>query len=300
MAQIISIGATQHIELLKAKLGRELKLFEGDGIKVDLEESPAGNFTFLACRVAEHGDCSYTQEDTRVIFEHYIADIISDIILSHWENILLKEIIRENYYYFGDEEKNLIYNYALRHINQEGEDSRNAIYWLNRKSKILQKLLEFLRHSNRIIIDGFIRFRLKEYMNELRDATDKAVDDFLIEREYGEFIQLLKYFVEIQEPRVEVVHVQIMAGGIFKLFDDKQQPIRSDYLEGFIIDLVDNEINYEDLLISALITIAPKRITLHYKNDGSQSATLDTIKNVFTGRVSECKGCSLCASSLKI
>jgi len=300
MAQIISIGATQHIELLKAKLGRELKLFEGDGIKVDLEESPAGKFTFLACRVAKHGDCSYTQEDTRVIFEHYIADIISDIILNHWENILLKEIIRENYYYFGDEEKNLIYNYALRHINQEGEDSRNAIYWLSRKSKILQKLLEFLRHSNRIIIDGFIRFRLKEYMNELRDATDKAVDDFLIEREYGEFIQLLKYFVEIQEPRVEVVHVQIMAGGIFKLFDDKQQPIRSDYLEGFVIDLVDNEINYEDLLISALITIAPKRITLHYKNDGSQSATLDTIKNVFTGRVSECKGCSLCASSLKI
>lgn len=300
MAQIISIGTTQHIELLKAKLGRELKLFEGDGIKVDLEESPAGKFTFLACRVTEHGDCSYTQEDARVIFEHYIADIISDIILSHWEDILLKEIIRENYYYFGDEEKDLIYNYALRHINQEGEDSRNAIYWLSRKSKILQKLLEFLRHSNRIIIDGFIRFRLKEYMNELRDVTDKAVDDFLIEREYGEFIQLLKYFVEIQEPRVEVVHVQIMAGGIFKLFDDKQQPIRSDYLEGFIIDLVDNEINYEDLLISALITIAPKRITLHYKNDGSQSATLDTIKNVFTGRVSECKGCSLCASSLKI
>lgn len=300
MAQIISIGTTQHIELLKAKLGRELKLFEGDGIKVDLEESPAGKFTFLACCVTEHGDCSYTQEDARVIFEHYIADIISDIILSHWEDILLKEIIRENYYYFGDEEKDLIYNYALRHINQEGEDSRNAIYWLSRKSKILQKLLEFLRHSNRIIIDGFIRFRLKEYMNELRDVTDKAVDDFLIEREYGEFIQLLKYFVEIQEPRVEVVHVQIMAGGIFKLFDDKQQPIRSDYLEGFIIDLVDNEINYEDLLISALITIAPKRITLHYKNDGSQSATLDTIKNVFTGRVSECKGCSLCASFLKI
>lgn len=299
MAQTISIGATQHIELLKAKLDCELKLFEGDGLKVNLEESPAGKFTFLACRVADYGECNYTEKDTQVIFKHYIADIISDIILNNWEDILLKDIIRENYYYFGDEEKKLIYDYALRHINREGEDSRNTIYWLSRKSRILQKVLEFLRYNNHIIIDGFIRFRLKEYTSELRDAADKAVDDFLMEREYREFIQLLKYFVEIQEPKVEMVHVLIRAGGIFKLFDNKMQPIKSDYLEGFIIDLVDSEINYEDLLISALITIAPKRITLHYKNDGGQSATLETIKNVFTGRVSECVGCNLCTTSLK-
>lgn len=299
MTQTISIGATQHIELLKAKLDRELKLFEGDGLKVNLEESPAGKFTFLACRVADYGECSYTEKDTQVIFKHYIADIISDIILNNWEDVLLKDIIRENYYYFGDEEKELIYDYALRHINREGEESRNTIYWLSRKSRILQKVLEFLRFNNRIIIDGFIRFRLKEYIGELREATDKAVDDFLMEREYREFIHLLKYFVEIQEPKIEMVHVLIKAGGIFRIFDDNMQSIKSDYLEGFIIDLVDSEINYEDLLISALITIAPKKITLHFKIDDSQSATLETIKNVFTGRVIECSGCSLCATDLK-
>lgn len=300
MAQTISIGATQHIQLLKDKLGRELRLFERDGLKVDLEESPAGKFTFVACRVADHGRCNYSPEDTQVIFKHYVADIISDVILNHWEDILLKDIIRENYYYFGEEEKKLIHDYATRHINREGEGSQCTVYWLRRKSKIVQKLMDFLHQNNRIIIDGFIRFRLKEYIDELRDAADKAVDDFLIEREYREFIQLLKYFVEIQEPRVEIVHVLIRGGGVFKLFDDKMQPIKSDYLEGFIIDMVDSEINYEDLLISALITIAPKRITLHYNSDSGQSATLETIKNVFTGRVSECMGCNLCASSLKI
>jgi len=300
VAQIISIGATRHIDLLKARLGRELKLFEGDGLKVDLEESPAGKFTFLACRVADYGECSYTEEDTRVIFKHFLADIISDIILNHWEDGLLRDIIRESYYYFGDEEKKLIYDYALRHINREGEGCRNTIYRLSRKRRILQKLLEYLRHNDRIIIDGFIRFRLKEYINELREAADRAVDDFLMEREYREFIQLLKYFVEIQEPRVEAVHVLIRDGGNFKLFDDKMQPVKSDYLEGFIIDLVDSEINYEDLLISALITRAPKNITLHYKAGSGPKAMLETIKNVFTGRVKECKGCDLCVATLKV
>ena len=50
-------------------------------------------------------------------------------------------------------------------------------------------------------------------------------------------------------------------------------------MEGYIIDFVDNEINYEDLLISALITIAPKEITLHYKHKTLRTP-LDTIKNV--------------------
>ncbi|MCL6634909.1 MAG: putative sporulation protein YtxC [Peptococcaceae bacterium] len=300
MAQTISIGATQHIDLLKARLGRALRLFEGEGLKVELEESPAGKFTFLACRVAPCGECGYTGEDARAILKHHLADVISDAILNHWEDGLLRSIIRENYYYFNDEEKKSIYNYALRHINGEGEGCRNTIHWLGRKSRIAQKVLEFLRHNDRIIIDGFIRFRLKEYVGELREAADRAVDDFLMEREYREFIQLLKYFVEIQEPRIEVVHVLIRPGGKFRLFDGKFQPVKSDYLEGFAVDLVDSEINYEDLLISALITLSPKSIILHCKDGPGPPAMLETIKSVFTGRVAECKGCHLCVAILKV
>lgn len=299
MAQTISIGSTQLIDLLKAKLGREIKLFNEDGFQVDLEESPAGKFTFLAFRVSDSGSSGSTLEEAQNIFKHYLADTISDIILNHWEDILLKEIIKENYYYFGEDEKNLIYNYALQHINRDGQNSRDTLYWLSRKSRILQKLLDFLRYNNRIIIEGFIRFRLKEYICELREAADKAVDDFLIEREYREFVQLLKYFVDIQDSKIEAVHVLIRGGGVFKLYDGNMQPVRSDYLEGYIIDLADNEINYEDLLISALITIAPKEITLHYKNNNSMTATLDTIKNVFTGRIKECTGCELCTPNPK-
>lgn len=293
VAQTISIGSTQHMDLFKAKLGRQLKLCEGDGLKIYLEESPAGKFTFLSCRVADFDKCKCAPEDVQNIFKHYLADVISDIILNHWEDPLIKEIIRENYYYFGDEERNIIYQYALRHINREGKDFQDTIYWLGRKNRIIQKVIDYLEVNNRINIDGFIRFRLKEYIGELRDAADRAVDEYLMEREYREFIQLLKYFVEVQEPRMDVVHV-LVAGSLFKLFDDMMQPVKSEYLEGFIVNMVDSEINYEDLLISALITIAPKQVTLHYKSREDNSATLDTIRSVFEGRVSECRGCTLC------
>ncbi|HBC94274.1 MAG TPA: putative sporulation protein YtxC [Pelotomaculum sp.] len=294
MAQTISIGATQHMELFKAKLGNQLKRCEGQGLKVDLEESPAGKFTFLSCRIVGEAQRGSNDEHIQTLLRQQLAEIISDVILNHWEDALLKDIIRENYYYFGDEEKKLIFDYSLRHINREGRESRNTLYWLSRKNRINQKIIDFLNYNNRIIVDGFIRFRLKEYLAELRDATEKAVDEFLMEREYREFIQLLQYFVEVQEPRMEMVHLCISESGSFKLFDDKMQPVRSDYMDGFFLDMLENELNYEDLLISALITLAPRKINIHRADRENHNATLETIKSVFTDRVSECPGCALC------
>lgn len=297
MAQTISIGASQHIDLLKSRLGQKLKFLEGNGLKVDLEERPAGKLTFLFCRLTGHEGCSYagSEEDPWAVLRQFLADIISDIILNHWEDKLLKDIIRGNYYYFDEEEKKQIYNYTLRHINRDRDNRWSTFCWSSRKTRILQKVLDFLHNNNVVIIDGFIKFRLKEYISELQEAADKAVDDFLMEREYQEFIQLLKYFVDAQEPRVGEVNVLVKNDGIYKLYDEKMQPVKEDYMKGFIIDLADNEINYEDLLVSALITIAPKNIVLHYKNNCCKPAALDTIKSVFTGRVRECTGCSLCA-----
>ncbi|MDD4239436.1 MAG: putative sporulation protein YtxC [Desulfotomaculaceae bacterium] len=294
MGQTISIGATQHMELFKAKLGSHLKLCEGQGLKVDLEESPAGKFTFLSCHIAGETQRGSSNEHTQILLRQQLAEIISDVILNHWEDVLLKDMIRENYYYFGDEEKKLIFDYSLRHINREGKEAQNTLYWLSRKNQINQKIIDFLNYNNRIIVDGFIRFRLKEYLAELRDATEKAVDEFLMEREYREFIQLLQYFVEVQEPRMEIVHLYISESGSFRLFDDKMQPVRSDYMDGFFLDMLENEMNYEDLLISALITIAPRRINIHQVCNNSYTTTLETIRSVFTDRVSECPGCSLC------
>lgn len=292
--QSISIGATQHMDLFKAKLGSQLKLCEREGLKVDLEESPAGKFTFLSCRIAGETKRGASDEHIQSFLRQQLAEIISDVILNHWEDVLLKDIIRENYYYFGEEEKKLIFDYSLRHVNREGREARNTLYWLNRKNRINQKLIDFLKYNNHIIVDGFIRFRLKEYVAELRDATEKAVDEFLMEREYREFIQLLQYFVEVQEPRMELVHLHVSESGGFKLFDEQMQPVRSDCMEGFFLDMLESELNFEDLLISALINIAPRKIQIHRTGHNNHSVMMDTIKSVFAGRVSECPGCSLC------
>ncbi|GAB6157288.1 putative sporulation protein YtxC [Desulfotomaculum varum] len=295
MNQCLSIGATQHIDLLKNLLGRELSMNEGHYINIKLTEKPAGNITFLSCNF--NGTlCGGRRLDDELLFRHFVADIISDLIINHWEKAILTDFIRENYYFFNEDEQQVIFQYAQTYTNGErvlpGRMDR-----LDRKNMIIKRLVEFLEQNDSIVIDGFINFRLKEYLNEIKEAVDQAVDDYLMEREYREFIQLLKYFVEIQEPKAELVNVLINDKGSYKLFDAQNHPISSEFLEGFILDIIDHEINYDDLLISALITIAPKKIIFHGSlpdQNGVVEDTITTIKQVFEGRVSRCNGCQLC------
>lgn len=292
MNQCLSIGATQHIDLLKDRLGREIRVNEGQKFMIKLTESPAGNITFLSCNI--NGSlCGGPQTGDELLFRHFVADIISDLILNQWENAILADIIRENYYYFNDEEKKIIFQYASEYADGKKVCS-GCMNRLDRKNFIIKKLVDYLQQSDSIVIDGFVRFRLKEYINDIKEAVDQAVDEFLMEREYREFIQLLKYFVEIQEPKVELVNIILNSKGSYKLYDEKNEPINSEFLDGFILDVIDNEINYEDLLISALITIAPNKIVFHCTPEKTPQSTLSTIKSVFEGKVKECTGCSLC------
>lgn len=296
MQASFSIGTKENIELLKSRLDTEFSLLQNDGIKINVEQSPpTGGLTFLGYNIADYGNSSYSEEETKVIFRHYIANVVSDIILNYWEKALLLDIIKQTYYYFVPEEQQFIYQIALKYLNHDREqDDESFVHYLSRKALILQKLVEYLNTNDRLIIEGFIKFRLKEYLQELSSTADKAVDEFMLEREYKEFVKLLKYFVEIQEPKLDVVQVLTMPSGRFRLLDGNNKNISSEYLDGFLVDKGDQEINYEDLLISALITIAPGKVILHLVNIRTDSRAVETINSVFGDRVFHCDGCRLC------
>ena len=160
----------------------------------------------------------------------------------------------------------------------------------------MHKVLDYLSQNNCINIDGFINFRLQDYIEDLNKVIEQAVDELLLEKEYQEFIMLLKYFVDIQEPRLEKVHVLLLPSGSFQLFDDQNKFINNECLEGCMVEMIDNEINYEDLLISALITIAPREIVVHIPERAKVYNIIKTLQGVFGERLVICNGCTRCSS----
>jgi putative sporulation protein YtxC len=288
----IAIGTAQNLESVRSRLSGELRLLEEEeGIKITIAERTKGHLTFLGCNV-ETGDS--TVGSPKEIFRYYIARALADLIVNEMTEDMLPKILHRNYAQFGDDERTEILAKARGLLEvPESDDGKGLIRQINRRNQILFRILEYLDLHDELVVEGFLRFRLKEYFRELVETIDKAVDAFMVDREYREFIRLLKYFVEIQEPRHDEVHVVTRPTGAYRLIDREHRIIENDYLEGFIGDVVHNEVDCDDLLVSALITIAPRRVVLHFHD---HKRVTDTINSVFEGRVDVCPGCVLCST----
>lgn len=289
MLEPITIGTYTNPALICNRLNNELKILQSEGFSLDIDIDKVGEITFMDCFL--HKGNGFSNDESFNAIKFSIANCLADIIVEEWEALIIRKIVRDNFYYYSDEEKQLILNKTKNILNPAGIDSYNQNL---RKEKIMQRILDYLDLHKSLIVEGFISFRLKDYQKELELIVNSAVDELLMEKEYQEFIRLLKYFVEIQEPRIQKVQIIFKNNGKFSLLDEKDNPIKHECLEGLMIDLLDNEINYEDLLISALITLAPQELVLHKGSEVETNDTITTIEKVFGNRVVICSGCPKC------
>jgi putative sporulation protein YtxC len=283
---LFSIGVEERDMSVKEALFRKAQIRKPDGL--DIEEKKAGNLLFLNYISSKDYDGS-TIKQVREKLHQYIADTVSEIILEDLQSHMVEKIIQDEYFYFGREERNKILRDAMAIMWGGNPTVRSEVIRSRWRSRVWKRVMEHLENSDELVLEGFIRFRLKDFTRELEEAVDRAVDDLLIEKEYTEFIKLLRYFVEIQEPKVEEVHVQLGEDMKYMLLDSSLHVINNDILEDMAKEITDKEISHDDLLISSLITIAPRKITIHQYDRIKNTELLNTINNVFTGKVTMSK-----------
>ena len=295
MTETIKIGATKHIGPIYKRLLTDAAFLKERGIIIDLSVSKDGDYDLIECRLdIETAEPSEDDDRGFAICCHHIAEAVADVIAVWWKPELVKEIMTKRYHSLSNAEIEHILQKMLRTEKEQFSylQCKTGPTW---KREIATRASDFLELGNIITIDGFINFRLKDYLFELERLVDEAVEDYLLEKEYDDFIDLLRYFVDTQEPRLDKVHVMFGSSGIFGMYDQNYKMIDNDFLEGFILDLMDNDLSYEDLLVSALITIAPTEIVMHLPGPIEEmSSAVSTIQSVFDERVTICVGCSKC------
>ncbi|MBP5426538.1 MAG: putative sporulation protein YtxC [Clostridiales bacterium] len=228
----------------------------------------------------------YTSETSNSDFIYDIAELLTNCIINVYEFFLLNKIISKDYINFNVQEKKKIMHVAKEII--DGNDSVvDKVFFIKRKNYIYKRLVDYLSKNEVIRLEGFIIFRLKDYKSDLELILEKAVDVYLTDKEYNEFINLLKYFIEVQESRIDVVHLTIYANGDFKLCDKFERDISYLYIDDMREELLNSKLTKEDILLGALITISPQKIILNRKCDGKISKEIfNTINSVFTDRIS--------------
>lgn len=296
MTEIICIGASKHLVPIYERLQKDSTVLKEHEAALEMALKHDGAYQLLECQLAIPENTSQVlNNDGLKICLHQIAEAVAENIVIWWKPELVRTIMYEKYDNLSNEELDSI----LRKMYQASLEKTiyiqlvtTALDW---KKEIASRIVHFLEAGNMLSVDGFINFRLQDFKLEIEQLVDDAVEEYMLEKEYDDFIDLLRYFVNTQEPRLKKVHVVLSSSGSFNMFDKNYKHIDNEFLEGFILDLMDNDLTYEDLLVSALITIAPLEIVLHLPVPVNDLDTaISTIQSVFEERVTTCIGCSKC------
>jgi len=292
--QFLCIGVNGSGDVVMQHITNELQQLKNKKINYSINEVNSEGSTSIICAVNDGRFYKEKSIESYKVLKTYISNALADYIIRQYEERLLTRIINSNYCYFNSVEKREILSKALYIIKNEDKTFFNSLFQIRRRNVIIRRLMDYFDNSNNIILDGFVNFRLKEYIKDLEDVVDKAVDDFLMDREYREFIRLLRYFVDIQEPKIDTVHVIVGYDNRYTLLDESKKEITNECIREYVNEIAEGEINYDDLLVSSLITFAPKKIIIHCSGQFRNKELMETIKNVFSGRVVICQGCDVC------
>lgn len=225
----------------------------------------------------------------------FFCEDLAEYILNKYIKFFIKYIINKNYGYFNHKDKYAVFEFAQKAFLNARSKKRE----IHRES-IQKKLYKYFIEENAdiIILEGFICFRILNCFRELEKLIDSTVEEYLTSKEYESFMDLLKQFVDAQKPMLQSIHIKTEGSGQYLLYDENFETITKSY----ILDLeYENSetykevyINEDDFLLSALISLAPKKIIFHNIHNIKNNQLYNTIQKIFPKRISICNGCSLC------
>lgn len=221
------------------------------------------------------------------------CDAISDFFIEELEEDYIKSIIKRDYGFVQPDQIEGIYHYCFDMLFlRENTPFRDEEKIKLRKKQVYAKVYEYLQEKKVFHLDGFIRFRLTEYRLGLEELIEFAIDEYIVDQEYQQFIQLLKLYVSQQMPKVAMIHALHVQERKFILFDAEGKQLTEQEIEQCLNTWAIDSVSHEDIIVSTLIAMAPKTILLHTHQP--TSAVVRTLKAIFQGRLEICLTCDRC------
>lgn len=216
-----------------------------------------------------------------VLLRH-ISDILADYIMKAYEESILLRVISRVCKGLPQKECDEIYRIAYARLYSETDSDLGDIIEA-RRMIISKKIEDYLIASDRITIEGFVTFRLQDYIIHLEDEVERSIRQFLIEKQYEEYINLLTTYLRMQVPRVPELHVIVQKNGTsYKVEGKKPFNIPKEIIESFGISSADNIIDNDDFMIGFLLLCAPIRVVIHNVSLFLNKELLNTIRIIFS------------------
>lgn len=213
-------------------------------------------------------------------FENIVSSLIIDTIGKFYQEKILKRIINVNYFYFDEYEREIILEECDELLQEE---EINKIIFPEVKKIIIE--------NRNIFIEGIVNFRIPEYIKFLDSIVDVAVNKYIIEKEYKEFISLLKLYVNTTESKTDIIHL-IYIHGESILLDREKNLIQNDSDINNSKYLSDISFSSNDIALNTLLSMLPKNVEIHLLD--KEDEFISTLKLIFENKVKICTDCNIC------
>lgn len=227
----------------------------------------------------------YTGNDEKK-FVYELSNVLMNCIMKFYERNIVKRVVNCDFFYFEPKEKSIIYDNCYELLENSDSDEFQI-----RKDKIFECLVDYISEHKFFILDGFVNFRLFEYNSLIEECVDTAVNKYIIDKEYKEFIELLRGYIASQKNRTDVIHV-IYSNNEPILMDEGQNILVYDNKFEYPKYLSDITFSSKDYCLNALLNLLPKKIIVHLLVD--EDEFVETLKLIFQNRLMICRECSIC------
>ena len=227
-------------------------------------------------KIAENLEKNLNGTDTKVIYgkgkakcifkddentRNLVAKSIREFIVENLEAKEIERLIEKDYEYFTRDEK-LSFKKDIQAAIKAEADIYGKLFVLRRNRIIEAETSKYFTENSSLNLGGFVPFRLREYLTEIENLISYLADDFLMKREYNDFLNLLATYVNTQENKIKLLNIG-------------------------------EDFSSEDLLINVLINKNPETVVLHNRQFIKKEIA-STIECIFGDRVKLCDGCALC------
>ena len=126
-----------------------------------------------------------------------------------------------------------------------------------------------------------MKFRLRADVADARYTAQLCIRELIQEEKYRDFLMLLQSYVQECEPILENVLLLSDAKGHLHLFAEEGTEVTYEYADLDDAAALQSE---EDLILSALLTIAPRCVYLYKRDSEWNTCLVDTIRKIFSVR----------------
>ena len=148
---------------------------------------------------------------SKVKDNYELCSDITDLIISLIKKRDLKDYIWKTYTNINDNEKSSVYSEALNLFDKKQDFIKETVF---------NKISDLITENKDLNLEGFFKFRMKDFVSYISILSDIALEEHLIKRDKKEFLDSLKYFINIQEEKMNLLRIIITKEGHFILSDE--------------------------------------------------------------------------------